>query len=196
MEAIVGIIVGGIMLLVIVAKAPMFQAIVALIAIFACLGFWGYSLLLSMKRQRKIISTVQQLLSSSEEVEVEAEVDAEEDSRVGRSCGSGRWAGGMNGWTVEENGGLGDKQAPSTPVTPHILTQQQLREQWQRKKSLNSHPFTTLRQDSDPILLPQPIPSPAPDPGEGLESLLSEHLDWFEIGKSLPPVDAFDRPQL
>jgi hypothetical protein len=74
-EAIVGLIMGGIMLLVIVAKTPIFQAIVALIGIFACLGFWGYSLLLSMNRQRKIKSTVQKLLSSSEKVEVEVEAE-------------------------------------------------------------------------------------------------------------------------
>ena len=73
-EAIVGLIMGGIMLLVIVAKTSIFQAIVALVGIFACLGFWGYSLLLSMKRQGKIKSTVQKLLSSSEKVEAEAEV--------------------------------------------------------------------------------------------------------------------------
>ena len=70
----IGIIMGGIMLLVIVAKTPIFRAIVALIGMFACLGVWGYSLLLSMNRQRKIKSTVQKLLSSSEKVEAEAEV--------------------------------------------------------------------------------------------------------------------------
>jgi uncharacterized protein YacL len=59
-EAIVGLTMAGIMLLRLIAVTPIFQAIVALVAIFACLAFWGYSFHLSMKRQGKISSTVQQ----------------------------------------------------------------------------------------------------------------------------------------